>query len=87
MAKIRGMASLGAARHVKRQLGLAGRARVIRDAGPEAQAAFSQRVNGLSLQPYAAFIGLLAGVDRHPSRGDLAYSRVSQWEPTQGAPG
>ncbi len=76
VAKIRGMAFLGAARHVKRERGLEGLARVIRDAGPEAQATFSRPINGLSLQPYAAFVGLLVSVDRHLGCGDLEYCRV-----------
>ncbi len=76
MAKIRGMAFLGAARHVKQKLGLDGLAEVIRDAGPEALTTFSRRINGLGLEPYAAFIGLLTSVDRHLGTGDLEYCRV-----------
>lgn len=70
------MAFLGTARHVKEKLGLDGLARVIRDAGPDAQTTFARRIDGLSLQPYAAFVGLLTSVDKHLGQGDLEYCRV-----------
>ena len=76
MAKVRGMAFLGAARHVKQRHGLEMLAKIIRDAGPEAQATFSKRINGLILHPYVAFVGLLRSVDLHLGSGDLEYCRV-----------
>ena len=76
MAQIRGMAFLGAARHVKHLHGLEMLARVVRDAGPEAGAAFSAPINGLALYPYAALAGLLRSVDKHLGKGDLEYCKV-----------
>ena len=71
MARIRGMAFLGAIRHIKRSHGSEMLTRVIRDAGPDAQEAFSRPISGLALHPYAAFVGLLLSVDRNLGKGDL----------------
>lgn len=76
MARIRGMAFLGAIRHIKRSHGSEMLTRVIRDAGPDAQEAFSRPISGLALHPYAAFVGLLLSVDRNLGKGDLDYCRV-----------
>ncbi len=76
MAKIRGMAFLGTARHVKAKFGLEMLARVVRDAGPAAQETFSRRIDGLSLEPYEAFVGILRSIDKHLGQGDLEYCRV-----------
>src|SRR5215510_9018158 len=70
------MAFLGTARLVKRRHGLEMLARIIRDAGPDAQKTFSRQINGLELHPYPAFVGLLLSVDKHLGTGDLQYCRV-----------
>ncbi len=76
MAKIRGLAFLGATRHIKRSYGQEKLTQIIREAGPEAQATFSRRINGLALYPYQALVELLVTVDQVLGTGDLTYSRT-----------
>jgi len=76
MARIRGMAFLGAARYVKHTYGEAMLQRIV-DAAPQAtRTTFAKRINGLGLQPYESFIGLLRSVDFHLGTGDLQYCRT-----------
>jgi hypothetical protein len=70
------MAFLGAARFVKREHGDAALAAIIDSAHPATRETFSKRIDGLSLQPYESFVGLLESVDRHLGGGDLAYCRT-----------
>jgi hypothetical protein len=67
------MAFLGGASHIKREHGEDELARIVADAGPATQKTFSKKINGLSLQPYESFIGLLRSADRHLGSGDLAF--------------
>jgi hypothetical protein len=72
-SRIRGMAFLGAARHVKTVYGPEMLDRIVRDAGPATQKTFAKRIDGLGLQPYDSFVGLLTSLDRNLGTGDLGY--------------
>lgn len=76
MAKIRGLAFLGAIRHIKHSYGQEKLTELIREAGPELQATFMKRVNGLGLYPYEALVDLLVSIDRKFGKGDLEYCRT-----------
>lgn len=80
MARIRGMAFLGAAHFIKHELGEEMLARVVEAAGPATQKTFAKRIDGLGLQPYDSFVGLLRTADRVCGSGDLDYCRsLGEW--------
>jgi hypothetical protein len=70
------MAFLGAARFIKQTHGEPMLARIVEAAPAATQKTFSKRINGLGLQPYESFVGLLRTVDRTLGAGDLAYCRT-----------
>lgn len=70
------MAFLGTARFVKHAYGDDVLERIVADAGPAAVKTFSKRIDGLGLQPYEAFVGLLRSADRHLGNGDLSFCRT-----------
>jgi hypothetical protein len=76
MARVRGMAFLGAARFVKHTYGEATLAKIIESAPPPTRKTFAARINGLSLEPYGSWVGLLHTVDRHLGNGDLQFCRT-----------
>lgn len=76
MAKIRGLAFLGAIRHIKHSYGQEKLTELIRDGGPHVRETFRSRVNGLALYPYDALIELLVAVDKKFGKGDLEYCKV-----------
>lgn len=76
MARVRGMAFLGAARFVKHTHGEAKLAAILADAPAATKATFAKRINGLSLQPYESFAGLLRTLDKHLGSGDLSFCRL-----------
>jgi hypothetical protein len=69
------MAFLGAARFVKHTYGEAALQKIVDGAHPSTRETFSRRIDGLSLQPYVSFIGLLESADRELGVGDLAFCR------------
>ena len=71
MARVRGMAFLGAAHHIKHTYGPDVLGEVVAAAGPATRKTFERKIDGLSLQPYASFIGLLRSFDERLYRGDL----------------
>lgn len=75
MARVRGMAFLGTARYIKHNHGEAMLERIVKEAGAATQKTFAKRIDGLGLQPYAAFIGFLHSTDRVLGAGDLAFCR------------
>jgi len=75
MAKIRGLAFLGTVRYVKQTHGEEMLQKIIEDAGAATRKTFAKRIDGLGLQPYASFVGLLRSTDRHLGTGDLAFCR------------
>lgn len=75
MARVRGMAFLGAASYIKNAHGEETLARVVREGGPATQKTFAKRINGLSLEPYEAMVGLLRSADRILGAGDLLYCK------------
>lgn len=75
LARIRGMAFLGAARHVRHDYGVDVLDRIVEDAGPATQKTFAKRIDGLGLHPYESFVGLLTSLDRHLGSGDLEYCK------------
>jgi hypothetical protein len=76
MARVRGMAFLGAAHWIKGRYGDDTLKRIVDDAGPATQETFATRIDGLKLEPYPSFVGLLHSADRHLGTGDLAYART-----------
>src|SRR5262249_35168566 len=50
-------------------------AQIVADAPAATRLTFSKRINGLSLQPYESFVGLLKSADRHLGTGDLSYCK------------
>jgi len=76
VAKIRGLAFLGAIRHIKRNYGQEKLTELIRDAGPGLQAAFGRRINGLGLYPYETFVELLVAIDGKFGTGNLDYCKT-----------
>jgi hypothetical protein len=75
MARVRGLAFLGAASFIKKTFGEARLARIVADAGPATHETFSRKIDGLSLQPYASLVGLLHSADRHLGSGDLVFCK------------
>jgi hypothetical protein len=71
MARVRGMAFLGIARYLKHHHGDDVLARIVADAPPVTRNTFARKIDGLSLQPYEAWIGLLRSADRLLGSGDL----------------
>jgi hypothetical protein len=75
MARVRGMAFLGAAHHIKHTFGEDTLTRIVQDAGPATQKTFAKKIDGLGLQPYESFVGLLRSFDRHLGTGDLSFCK------------
>lgn len=69
------MAFLGAARFVKHTYGEAALAKIVEGAPASTRETFSRRIDGLSLQPYESFVGLLDSVDRELGVGDSQFCR------------
>lgn len=65
------MAFLGIARFVKQTYGEAMLAQVIEGAPAATRQTFAKRINGLSLQPYESFVGLLRSAEQILGAGDL----------------
>ncbi len=65
------MAFLGVARFIKQTFGEAMLAKVVESAPPATRHTFAKRINGLSLQPYESFVGLLRSAEQHLGTGDL----------------
>lgn len=70
------MAFLGTARFLKRTYGEAVLQAIVEDAGVATQLTFTNRINGLALYSYDAFVGLLHAVDRRLGTGDLSMCRT-----------
>jgi hypothetical protein len=70
------MAFLGASHYIRHNFGEEMLARIVEEAGPATQQTFSKKIDGLGLQPYESFIGMLRSVDRRLGTGDLSYCRT-----------
>ena len=73
-AEVSGRAFLGLIRHAKDQHAYLDR--IIEDSGPEARAAFDDRIRQADWLPYAAYVGFLRALERHLGPGDPAFFRA-----------
>ena len=75
MANVRGMAFLGTAHWIKERFGREELQAIVEGGGPATIEAFAHKIDGLSLYPYAALVGLLRSADARLGTGDLAYAK------------